>query len=279
MAVGKSPSRLDGVGKVTGDAKYIDDIHHEGMLHGVTVRSELPHARFLGYRLDPNFDWDGIVVADATDIVGENFVALIVDDQPALVDSIVRHRDEPVVLVAAESRERALEARQHVELQLEALPPVLDPIASREGAGPIWGEDNLISSLTINKGYGEGCVDRVLAERSEAQLVEGRYETGWQEQMYIEPQGVIARPWKDGVEVVGSLQCPYYVVKALAQLFELRQEQVRVVQAVTGGGFGGKEDYPSILSCHAALLALKAGRPRPQRGTGGGIIISFLPKS
>ena len=260
MAVGKSPDRLDGRGKVTGEARYVDDIETPEMLHGVTVRSTTAHGRYLGYELDPTFDWQGIHFADHEDIVGSNYVALIVDDQPALVSDVIRHWGEPVLLVAAETRERAVAARAHVTLKVAPLPPVFDPEQSRAGAGPVWGDDNIISHLEIAKGYGAGCVDRVLAEQPDALLVEGRYETGWQEQMYIEPQGVIARPWGAGVEVEGSLQCPHYVVKALAQLFQLKPEQVRVIQAVTGGGFGGKEDYPSILSCHAGLLSRKTGR-------------------
>jgi len=246
---------------VTGAARYVDDIESPDMLHGVTVRSKIAHGRYLGYDLDPDFDWEGIHFADHRDIEGGNFVALIVDDQPALVEDVIRHWGEPVLLLAAETRERAVLARDHVTLRVEALPGVFDPQLAREGAGPVWGDDNIISHLEIAKGYGAGCVDRVLAEDPDALLVEGRYETGWQEQMYIEPQGVIARPWGDGVEVEGSLQCPYYVVNALSQLFQIEPERVRVIQAVTGGGFGGKEDYPSILSCHAALLAKKAGRP------------------
>ena len=92
-------------------------------------------------------------------------------------------------------------------------------------------------------------------------VVEGEYRTGRQEHVYIEPNGVIAVPAEDGVTVYGSLQCPYYVHKALVVLLGLPHEKVRVVQTETGGGFGGKEDYPSIIAGHAALLALKSGRP------------------
>jgi CO/xanthine dehydrogenase Mo-binding subunit len=63
------------------------------------------------------------------------------------------------------------------------------------------------------------------------------------------------------VTVRGSLQCPYYVHTALVALFGLPPERIRVIQMATGGGFGGKEEYPSILACHAAVLAKKAGRP------------------
>ena len=66
---------------------------------------------------------------------------------------------------------------------------------------------------------------------------------------------------ESGVTVWGSMQCPYYIHRALAGLFNLPSERVRVVQMETGGGFGGKEEYPSIIAGHAALLAWKAGRP------------------
>src|SRR5213596_2054321 len=57
------------------------------------------------------------------------------------------------------------------------------------------------------------------------------------------------------------MQCPYYVHKALIKLFGLPDAKIRVVQTETGGGFGGKEEYPSMIAGHAALLALKSGRP------------------
>ena len=92
-------------------------------------------------------------------------------------------------------------------------------------------------------------------------VVEGEYRTGHQEQLYIETNGVIAVPEDDGMTVYGSLQCPYYVHRALTVLLGLPADRVRVVQTETGGGFGGKEEYPSHIACHAALLARKARRP------------------
>ena len=80
--------------------------------------------------------------------------------------------------------------------------------------------------------------------------------------MHIEPNGMIAQAnVRDGVTVWGSLQCPYYAHKALVHLFGLPKERIRVVQVETGGGFGGKEEYPSMIACHAALLAWKSGKP------------------
>ena len=90
-------------------------------------------------------------------------------------------------------------------------------------------------------------------------VIEGTYRVGHQEQLYIENQGMIAVPRDDGgVTVHGSLQCPYYVHPALKRALALSDSQAVVVQTETGGGFGGKEEYPSIVAVHAALLARKA---------------------
>ena len=90
-----------------------------------------------------------------------------------------------------------------------------------------------------------------------------RIPTGAQEQLYIETNGVIAKAGdtRAGVTVWGSMQCPFYVLKALVALTGLPEESIRVIQTETGGAFGGKEEYPSMLAGHAALLAMKAGRP------------------
>ena len=91
--------------------------------------------------------------------------------------------------------------------------------------------------------------------------VEGEYRTGHQEQLYIETNGVIAVPGDGEMTVYGSLQCPYYVLKSLKALLGPAVADLRVVQTETGGGFGGKEDYPSVIAAHACLLALKSDRP------------------
>ena len=98
-------------------------------------------------------------------------------------------------------------------------------------------------------------------------IVEGEYHTGAQEQLYIENNGVIAEAHRhpdgtlDSVTVQGAMQCPYYLVHALELVFNLPEEKCRVIQTETGGAFGGKEDFPSVIGSHAALLALKSGHP------------------
>jgi CO/xanthine dehydrogenase Mo-binding subunit len=233
--------RKDGDAKVTGAARYIDDLNFPGMLHGTTIRSTIPCGDVTAVRL--RFDTAGFVVADAKDVPGRNVIALITDDQPALAEGMVRHVAEPILLVAHESRERLLDAR--IEIAYNPRAAVLDPQAS----------STIFKKIRIEKGD----LNRGFAAAHT--IVEGEYRTGHQEQLYIETNGVIAVPEAGGITVYGSLQCPYYVHKALKMLLGLPGDKVRVVQTETGGGFGGKEEYPSMLAAHAAILAIKAGRP------------------
>ncbi len=246
MSVGASVPRRDGFDKVTGRARYVDDLVCEGMLHGRTVRSPVPRGRLERIEFEKGLPWDEIVVVTAADVPGTNRVKLIDLEQPFLVEDEIRHREEPVVLVAHEDREVLARAVRGVRLVIAPEDPVLSIDQSRRE----------FFSRSLEK----GSVEAGLAEAD--LVVEGTYETGAQEHVYIEPQGMLAEPHPDGsVTVRGSLQCPYYVQPAVALLLGLPPERVRVIQSATGGGFGGKEEYPSIIAGHAALLAVKSGRP------------------
>jgi CO/xanthine dehydrogenase Mo-binding subunit len=255
VSVGASVPRVDGVDKVRGAAVYVDDISLPEMMHGATVRSPVARGIFRGIERDPDFDWTGITIATAEDIPGENHVYLIETDQPCLVPigGEIRHPTEPLAVVVAETRARAFEAVDHLLLDIEELPAVFTLDDSIAAEVKLHGDDNVFKRFAINKGD----VDAGFAEADV--IIEGTYETGAQEQMYIEPQGMIARWHKDTCEITGSLQCPYYVHKAMVPL--LGNCEVIIAQAVTGGGFGGKEEYPSMIAGHAAIAARKAGKP------------------
>jgi CO/xanthine dehydrogenase Mo-binding subunit len=241
-AVGTSVARKDGIGKATGATKYADDLIFPGMLHGRTIRSTIPCGRIKSIRLD--FDTTGFTIVDHRDIpaTGHNIVALIEDDQPFLVETEVRHLAEPILLLAHEDREKLLGA--NVVIEYEERAPELDPEHST----------TILKALAIDKGN----VDAGFAAADI--IVEGTYRTGHQEHVYIETNGIIADPENGGIAVHGSIQCPFYVHKALKSLLG-KDAYVRVVQTETGGGFGGKEEYPSMIAGHATLLALKSGRP------------------
>jgi len=256
QTVGKPVLRKEAHAKVTGASKYVDDFSLPGMLHGVTVRSPIARGRIRNIAFPPGIPWDEFTIVTASDIPGENCVALIVDDQPCLASEYVNHPEEPIVLLAHPDRYLAEKARAAVRLDIEPLPAIFtleDALAKKE---IIWGEDNVFKSFLVEKGN----VDA--AWREAAHVIEGEYRTGAQEQLYIETNGIvaIANP-EDGVTIWGSMQCPYYIHKALQKPFPLPPEKIRIIQMETGGGFGGKEEYPSMLAGHAALLAWKSGRP------------------
>ena len=250
--VGQSVPRREGAAKVTGAARYTDDLDIPGAWYGKTIRSTVPRGRIRSITLDPGgaFDWGRVVVVTADDIPGDNVVQLIRDDQPVLarVGGEVRHKEEPILLLAAPDRVTIEEAAQHVRIEYETAAPIFELDQATE----------VYSTVEIRKG--EGLED--LQDVEDVEVVERTFRVGLQEQLYIEPQGAIAIPWgEQGVTVIGSLQCPYYVHRALKRALKLTDEQAVVIQAETGGGFGGKEEYPSIVAIHAALLARKAGRP------------------
>src|ERR1043166_4934973 len=263
--IGKSIPRKEGRKKVTGAALYVDDLKFDGMLHGVTVRSSIPRGRIksISFEQPPAtaggtdfIPWDEFTIVTAKDIPGENYVALILNDQPYLADEVVNHPEEPIVLLAHHDKYLLEEARRNVRIDYEEMPAIFSIDDSLTQKEIIWGEDNVFKKFLVDKGN----VDDAWAGAD--LIVEGEYETGAQEQLYIEPNGVIAIANRtEGVTVWGSMQCPYYVHKALIKLFGLPEEKVRVIQTETGGGFGGKEEYPSLLAGHAALLSWKSGKP------------------
>src|SRR5438477_8674306 len=194
--VGKSMPRKEGRKKVTGQALYVDDVTFPGMLHGVTVRSSVARGRIKSISFDQppataggsdhNIPWDEFTIVTAKDIPGENYVALILNDQPYLADKFVNHPEEPIVLLAHRDKYLLEEARRHVRIEYEEMPAVFslqDSLAQKE---IIWGDDNVFKKFLVDKGN----VDDVWSQA--VSIVEGEYETGAQEQLYIENNGAIA---------------------------------------------------------------------------------------
>src|SRR5579862_2333375 len=254
--IGVSAPRKEGRDKVTGRARYIDDITLPGMLYGATVRSKIPRGKIKKITFGGDVHWDEFVVVTAKDIPGKNYIALIENDQPCLADGVVNHPEEPVLLLAHPDKYALPKAVAAVEIEYEAMPPIFTIEESERQKEAIWGADNVFKKYLIQKGDVAG----VWAGAD--YIVEGEYSTGAQEQLYIETNGMIATfDAESGLTISGSLQCPYYVHKAMMALFALPENKVRVVQTETGGAFGGKEEYPSMIAGHAGLLAMKSGRP------------------
>ncbi|HZD48995.1 MAG TPA: xanthine dehydrogenase family protein, partial [Silvibacterium sp.] len=255
--VGKPVFRKEGVAKVCGAARYVDDLSMPGMIFGATVRSAIPRGRVLGIEFGPGIPWDEFTIVTAKDIPGKNVIALINNDWPCLADGFVNHPQEPIVLLAHPDRHLLPQAVAAVRIEYEELPSVHSIEESESGQTIVWGDDNVLKSFLLEKGD----VDAVFAQ-PDIIVVEGEYTTGAQEHLYIENNGAIAAyTEQDGVTYWGSLQCPFYAHKSLMGVTGLPEDKIRVIQVETGGAFGGKEDYPSMIGAHAALLAMKSGRP------------------
>jgi CO/xanthine dehydrogenase Mo-binding subunit len=254
--VGKSVPRKEGRDKVTGRSQYVDDMVLPNMIFGATVRSQIPRGRIRTITFGPGIAWDEFVIVSAKDIPGKNCISLIGDDQPCLASEFVNHPEEPILLLAHPDRHLLPQAVEAVSIEHDPLPGIFTIEESESRSQIVWGEDNIFKTYLIEKGELDGIWERA------DYIVEGEYSTGAQEQLYIENNGMIAAfDTTQGITVWGSLQCPYYIHKALMALCNLPGEKVRVVQMETGGAFGGKEEYPSMIAAHAALLAIKAGKP------------------
>ncbi len=273
--VGASPPRKEGAAKVLGRAQYVDDLDLPGMLHGATIRSAVARGRITAITFSPEIPWHEYTVVSAQDIPGENVIVHLAKDHPCLAAEFVHHPEEPILLLAHPSKAALPAALRAIHITYDELPGIFTIEDSERAADTnderniIWRNEhghhpNTFKTYLMQK-EGRGTPDNVWQE---AHLVlEGEYRTGAQEQLYIEPNGMIAEAHftpdgsLDSVTVRGSMQCPYYLVHALTLVFNLPPEKCRVIQTETGGAFGGKEDFPSVIGSHAALLAMKSGRP------------------
>ncbi len=246
--LGSSPPRPDGAAKVDGTLRYANDLPAQGIWHGATLRSPYPHARIRRLLWHPERAPAGAVCVTAGDLPGPNGVQLLDDEWPLLAANFVHHVGEPVAVVAASTRLAARQALKAIEVDYEPLEPTLDLSTA--------GRQEPLYSLELKSGEAEQELERAHL------LVEGTYRTGHQEHIYIECQ-VMSAGWEaDGTLVVeGSMQCPYFVHRSLVHALPLESDKVVVRATPVGGGFGGKEDFPSVIALHAALLARACGHP------------------
>lgn len=278
--LGTSPPRKEGRAKVLGGAKYVDDLSLPNMWHGATVRSSIARGRIRAVHFAPDVDWNEFTIVRASDIPGENTIVHLTRDHPCLAEREVNHPEEPILLLAHAEKSALLRGVAGVRFDYDELPGIFTieeseaAVAANDIDRVIWDGSRYNSTANCFKRYlmysGDARqTEDGLAAAFEAAdfIVEGEYHTGAQEQLYIEPNGVIAECEKDeaghvvSVCVRGSMQCPYYLVHALTLIFNLPEHKCRVIQTETGGAFGGKEDFPSVIGSHAALLAMKSGHP------------------
>lgn len=256
--VGTAIDRVDAEAKVTGLAPYVEDVIVPGMLHAALVLPGCASGRLVSIDPSSALAVSGVhAVVTAQDIPGENQVGAVQSDQPLLPGETIRYSGDAVAVVVADTAAIARAAARKVKVEVEELPAVFDALEAMKQDAPRVHEDG---NVFLHYRVRRGDVESGFAEADE--VVERTFSAGHQEHSYLETQGAIAVPaGDDRVTIRGSMQCPYYVQRAVATVLGVPLAAVRVVQSVTGGGFGGKEDIPSEVAALAAVAARKVGRP------------------
>jgi CO/xanthine dehydrogenase Mo-binding subunit len=259
LVVGKSIERVDSIDKVLGKPIYTMDIVPENALYLKVVRSGLAHALLRRVDVSQARKYPGVVsVITAQDIPGINESTALLPDKPLLASDRVRFAGEPVAAIASYDPSIAEDAVDLIKIDYEPLPAVFSPVdALKPDAVKIHGNGNIAKHLKLRKGnVDEGFKHADL-------IVEGTYHSRFQEPVPLEPEAGFVIPEPDGsVTCVGSIQSPFHVQTGIAKILSLRPDQVRVIQATTGGAFGPKSDeIPVDVLGMAALVAVKTRKP------------------
>lgn len=252
--ISKPVNRTDNKEKLGGYAAYTNDVELPGMLYAKTLRSSKSRARILSVDI-PELP-EGYYIVDKNDVPGNNRIKIIFDDQPYFAEDCVNYIGQPILLVVGPDKEKINELIAGINVNYEDMAPIYTVEDAESGNyEPVYGDDNCFADYHISRGD----IQKGFAEAEK--IIEGEYRTGYQEHVYLEPQGMVAVCEDGKVAVYGSMQCPWDVKHAVVEALGWDSERVSVVQNTTGGAFGGKEDYPSMVAGHAAFAAVKTGRP------------------
>ncbi|HWR06082.1 xanthine dehydrogenase family protein molybdopterin-binding subunit [Sporomusa sp.] len=253
--IGKSVIRKDALDKVLGKTKFSADIKLPAMLYAKVLRSKVPHALLKSIDVAAAKALPGVVaVLTAADVPGSNAHGIVIKDEPVLVYDKIRKIGDALAVVAAETEELAIQALGLINVEIEELPPVFDAEeAMRPDAPKVHGDSNILSLRKIRKG------DVAAAFAGADIIIEQTYRTQMQEHAYIEPEAGVAYLDGDVVVIKASTQNTHFDCREVARNLAMPSNKVRVIQAPTGGGFGGKLDVS--VQIFLALLAVRTKRP------------------
>lgn len=252
--------RNDGIAKVTGRAKYSDDLKFHDMLHAVPVYTDQVHAKILSIDTSKAEQAPGVVkVITAKDVPGHSRWGQVIRDHDMFVTDKVRYAGDVIALVVAKTRPAALAARDKISVQYEPLPIVTDPIKAMEKDAPLIHaerKDNIINHHKIRRG------DTETAFKNCAHIIEKDFTTTFVEHAYMEPESAVCLPRHDGViEAYGSMQHPFVSRQFCAAILGKPLTEIEVYLIATGGGFGGKHATAAIVTARTALAAYLTGKP------------------
>ncbi|OBR90416.1 putative xanthine dehydrogenase subunit D [Clostridium ragsdalei P11] len=228
--------RFDAEEKILGKAKYISDIVYKDVLYAKTLRSTRARAKILSIKF-PEIP-EGYFIVDKNDVPGK------IGDWPIFVEDEVKYIGEGILLVVGPEKKKVVDIILRIEVEYEDLPSTLTMDDAEEK-----------NDTFVEYKYSKGDIET--AVRDAKYVFENEYSTAYQEHAYMEPQGIVGTYHDGKITVEGSMQCPYYIKDAIVQALDFDYDRVQVKQATTGGGFGGKEEFPSLLGCQVAVAAYK----------------------
>jgi len=256
MKIGVNVLKLDAFEKVLGASRYGGDYSIPNLLHLKVVRSDKPHAKIVRVELEEALRVKGVErIFTAKDIPGRNRIGIIEKDQPVLTLDHVRYVGDPIALIAARSNEAAEEASQKVKVIFEELPPIFSPEEALLPLAPsIHEKGNLLIEFNVIKG------DTQRGFKEAEVIVEKTYTTTWVDHAYLEPDGGIAF-WDEigRLTIICPTQNVHYDQREVASFLGLPLEKIRMIQASTGGAFGGRLDI--TIQCFLALAAFHLKKP------------------
>lgn len=257
--IGKSVSKVDGVELVTGKAKFTADIKFPNMLYGYARRAKIAAGKIKKIDFSPALAIpEVVIILLAKDIPGPNIIGILPPfDQPLLASKEIRYEGESIALVIAKTKAVAKSAAAKITIEIEPWDPILSvDEALNDGARKIHPQGNIIFSKKLMKGdFKKGF------EEAEV-IVENTYHTGFQEHAYLEPEAVCAVPMGNGrIIIYASCQSPSHLRTHISANLNIPASRVKIIQAYTGGSFGGKDDVAAEIGSLASIAAVKLGKP------------------
>jgi CO/xanthine dehydrogenase Mo-binding subunit len=264
MTIGVSVGRVGGQARVTGEQRYVADIHLPNELQVKLVTVPVAHARVIGVDAERARALPGVrLVMTAADLpqpvprFGPQFT-----DRPVIADGEVKYHGEPVAAVAAETKDAAEEGARLVTVDYEELPAVFTVAGALDRAAPLVQNPSLrpndpLANTNVLREHviGWGEVEAATADL----VVENSYTFPMVTHFAIEPHAFIAATEGDGIAVWTSIQHPYWLQRVMAKVVGLPLAKVRIHAPDPGGAFGGKQHakYEPLV----AFMALATGRP------------------
>ena len=234
-----SVKKVDNEEKMSGMAIFTGDIQMDNALFAITVRSAISYGKIL--KIDVPSLPKGYYFISAKDIVKENVCNIIASDWPVFPEKEVHYKGETIGLIIGPDKKICIDLANMTHAKYYEYEPVYE-----------------MKNSYVHKEFKNGNPELF---KNAKKVFSEEFETGYQEQVYLEPQAMLMYLDKGKITVKASMQCPFYIHKAICRTLGYPANKVRVIQPAVGGAFGGKEHYPSLMAAQLATAIVKIKKP------------------